>query len=119
DPSVIEYFPIILIPFFILVVFFLTKELFSNDTTALFAAFLSGVSFHLLIGVYAGLFANWLALIVGYFAIILFFKYLKGSNQLFGIFFSITIIMLLFTHVYTWGIITVVLVIFSIYSLRM
>jgi hypothetical protein len=118
DPSVIEYFPMIILPLFILVVFFLTKELSSNDTTALFAAFLSGVSFHLLIGIYAGLFANWLALIVGYFAIMLFFKYLKGSNQLYGVLFSITIIMLLFTHVYTWVIITVVLVIFSIYSLK-
>ena len=61
DPSVIEYFPIILLPLFILTVFFLTKELFSNDTTALFSAFLSGVSFHLLVGIYAGLYANWLA----------------------------------------------------------
>ena len=117
DPFVIEYFPMVLLPLFILTVFFLTKELFSNDTTALFSAFLSGVSFHLLVGMYAGLYANWLALIVGYFAIILFFKYLKGSNQMFGIFFFISIIVLLFTHVYTWVIISVVLVIFSIYVL--
>ena len=118
DPFVIEYFPMVLLPLFILTVFFLTKELFSNDTTALFSAFLSGVSFHLLVGMYAGLYANWLALIVGYFAIMLFFKYLKGSNQKFGIFFFISMIVLLFTHVYTWAIITVVLVIFSIYSLK-
>ena len=81
-PLVIEYFPIILLPLFILTVFFLTQELFSNDTTALFSAFLSGVSFHFLVGTYAGLYANWLALIVGYLAIMLFFKYMKGSNQI-------------------------------------
>jgi hypothetical protein len=119
DPFVIEYFPMVLLPFFILTVYFLTKELFSNDTTALFAAFLSGVSFHLLVGMYAGLYANWLALTVGYFAIILFFKYLKGSSKMFGIFFSISIIVLLFTHVYTWVIITAVLVVFIIYGLVM
>ncbi len=118
DPSVIEYFPLILLPLFILAVYFLTKELLPNDTTALFAAFLSGVSFHLLIGIYAGLYANWLALIVGYFAITLFFKYLKGSNQIFGIFFFISIIVLLFTHIYTWVIITMVLIIFGLYSLK-
>ncbi|CAN5834022.1 hypothetical protein BH23THE1_BH23THE1_24860 [soil metagenome] len=118
DPSVIEYFPLILLPLFILAVYFLTKELLSNDTTALFAAFLSGVSFHLLIGTYAALFANWLALIVGYFAITLFLKYLRGSNQLFGLFFFISLIVLLFTHVYTWVVITVVLTIFGIYSLK-
>ncbi len=118
DPSVIEYFPMVLLPFFILTVFFLTKELFSNDTTALISAFLSGVSFHLLIGMYAGLYANWLALIVGYLAIMLFFKYLKGSNQIVGIFFFISIIALMFTHVYTWVIITVVLILFSIYTLK-
>ncbi len=118
DPFVIEYFPVVLLPLFILTVFFMTKELFSNDTTALFSAFLSGVSFQFLIGTYAGLFANWLALIVGYLAIILFFKYLKGSNQIFGILFFVSIIVLLFTHVYTWAIITVVLVILSIYVLK-
>ena len=118
DPSVIEYFPIVLIPLFILTVFFLTKELFSNDTAALLSAFLSGVSFHLLVGMYAGLFANWLALIIGYFAVMLFFKYLKGSTQKFGIFFLISMIILLFTHVYTWAIISVVLVVFSVYSLK-
>lgn len=118
DPYVIEYFPLILSPLFVLAVYFLTKELLSNDTTALFAAFLSGVSFHLLIGIYAGLFANWLALIVGYFAITLFFKYLRGSNQIFGIFFFISLIVLLFTHIYTWVAITMVLTIFGIYSLK-
>jgi len=64
------------------------------------------------------LYANWLALIVGYLAIMLFFKYMKGSNQKFGIFFFISIIVLLFTHIYTWAIFTVVLVIFSLYSLK-
>ncbi|TVP41683.1 hypothetical protein [Candidatus Nitrosocosmicus arcticus] len=118
DPSVIEYFPMVLIPLFVLTVFFLTKELFSNDTAALFSAFLSGASFHLLVGMYAGLYANWLALIVGYVAITLFFKYLKGSAQRFGIFFFISMIVLLFTHVYTWAIISVVLVILIVYSLK-
>lgn len=51
-------------------------------------------------------------------AITLFFKYLKGSNQIFGIFFFISIIVLLFTHIYTWVIITTVLIIFSLYSLK-
>ena len=118
DPFVIEYIPMVLLPVFILVVFFLTKELFSNDIAALFAAFLSGTSFHLLVGMYAGLYANWLALIVGYFAIILFFKYLKGSNRIFGISFFIAIIVLLFAHSYTWAIITTVLVIFGAYLLK-
>ena len=37
---------------------------------------------------------------------------------MYGIFFSITMIVLLFTHAYTWAIIAVVLVIFGIYVFK-
>ena len=47
----------------------------------------------------------------------LFFKYLNGSSQIFGILFLISIIVLLFTHVYTWVIINAILIIFIVYSL--
>jgi hypothetical protein len=46
----IEYLPMILAPSLVLVIYFLTRELTSNDGTSIFAAFLTAVSFHILIG---------------------------------------------------------------------
>src|SRR5919198_919950 len=56
--NVIEYLPVILAPLLVLVVYFLTRELTSDDVTSLFASFLTAVSFQVLIGIYAGFYAN-------------------------------------------------------------
>jgi hypothetical protein len=108
-----EYSPIILGPALVLAVYFLTRELTShNDKVSLLAAFLTALSFHMLIGVYAGFYANWLALIVGYSSFVFLFRSLKKPCKQNLIFFSTTMVILLFTHVYTWGIFTIVMGIF-------
>ena len=48
---VIDHLPIILSPLLVLAVFFLTRELTSNDTVSLLASFLTAVSFQTLIGI--------------------------------------------------------------------
>ena len=78
----LEHLPIILGPALVLATYFLTRELFSNETTSLIAAFLTaGMSFHILVGIYAGLYANWIALIFGYLSLIFLFRYLKKSEK--------------------------------------
>jgi hypothetical protein len=108
----IDYLPIILAPILVFTVFFLTRELTSNDISALFASFLTAISFHTLIGVYAGIYANWVAIIIGYSAFIFLLKFLKIPSRRNYIIFSILLFLLLFSHVYTWTVLTFFMFIF-------
>lgn len=108
-----EYLPVILGPALVLAVFFLTRELTSNDTASLFAAVLTAMSFQVLIGIYAGFYANWFALIIGYMSFVFLIKFLKvPDNKLNLVVFSVLIVLLLFSHVYTWSILVIVMGVF-------
>lgn len=110
--EVIEHFPIILGPGIVLAFYFLTLELTRNEKIALIAAFLGAVSLHTLVGIYAGFYANWLALIVGYVSIAFLFRYLR-TGRLFDIVgFSTLLTAVLFFHVYTWTVLAAVAGIF-------
>ena len=110
--EVIEHLPLILGPGIVLTLYFLTLELIRNEKVALIAAFLGAVSLHTLAGIYAGFYANWLALIVGYISIVFLFRYLR-SGRIFNLTVFSTLLMgVLFFHVYTWTILTAVAGIF-------
>src|SRR5919106_679854 len=94
--EVIEYFPLILGPGIVLAFYFLTVELTRNEKIALIAAFLAAVSYHTLVGIYAGFYANWLALIVAYISIIFLFRYLRAGRPFDIVVFSILLIAVLF-----------------------
>ena len=98
----VDHLPLILGPGLVLAVFFLTRELTSNDTTSLLASFLTAVSFHTLIGIYSGIYANWLALIIGFFSLVFLIRFLKDTKRRNLIVYSILLMFLVFTHVYTW-----------------
>ena len=100
----VDHMPIILGPALVLAVFFLTRELTSNDTTSLLASFLTAVSFQTLIGIYAGLYANWIALIIGYLSFVFLIKFLKASSRRNLAIYSGLVMLLVFSHVYTWTI---------------
>jgi hypothetical protein len=114
----LERIPLILGPLLVLAVYFLTSELTSkNDTASLFASFFTAVSFQILIGIYAGSYANWFALIIGYFAFVFLFRYLKSSNKIDFVVYSILMILLLFSHIYTWTILSLVMGVFLLVML--
>jgi hypothetical protein len=95
--------PIILAPSLVIAVFYLTKELMSNDKIAMFAALLTSMSFQILAGTYSGYYSNWSALIVTYLALTFLLKYLRGGEKksLLLIYGSLTVVVL-FLHTYTW-----------------
>lgn len=112
--------PIILGPILVLVVYFLTRELISkNDTIPLLASFLTAISFQTLSGIYAGYYANWLALIFGYTCIMFLFRFLKRPSELNFIIFSVCAVLLLFSHVYTWSILVIAMSLFLLVMLKM
>jgi hypothetical protein len=120
DPIyVIDYMPIILGPALVLVVYLLTREMTSNDTISILAAFLTAASFQVLVGVYAGFYANWFALIIGYLSLVFLFKFLKRPSKLNFVIYSILTILLLLSHTYTWSMIAIVTGIFLVVMLKL
>lgn len=111
--NTIDYLPVILGPALVLVVYLLTRELTSNETASLFAAFLTGLGyFQISIGIYAGLYANWIALLVGYSSLIFFFRFLRTSSKISLSLFFVLLVATLFSHAYTWSVIIIVMTIF-------
>jgi hypothetical protein len=108
----VDNMPMILGPALILVVYFLTRQLTSNDTIALLASFMTAVSYHMLIGIYAGFYANWIALVIGYLSFVFLFRFLKKASILNLVSYSIVVMLLIFCHLYTWSILTIVAGIF-------
>jgi hypothetical protein len=106
--EVIEHFPLILGPGIVLAFYFLTVELTRNEKIALIAAFLAAISYHTLVGIYAGFYANWLALIVGYITIAFLFRYLRTGRHFDIILFSGLLIGVLLLHAYTWTVLAAV-----------
>jgi hypothetical protein len=113
----IEHLPIVLGPALIVVVYFLTRELTSDDVTSLWAAFITALSFHMLVGIYAGFYANWLGLIIGYLSSIFLFKFLRESKKINYILYSALMVILVLTHVYTWSILVIVFTVFLLVML--
>jgi hypothetical protein len=106
--DIFEHLPVILGPSLVIVVYFLTRELTSNETTSLFAAFLTGIGYYQIsIGIYGGLYANWIGLIVGYSSLVFFFRFLKTSSKTWLFIFFILLLTALFCHAYTWTILII------------
>lgn len=113
DPfQVAEYSPIIFASALVLVTFFLTRQLTSNDKIALISSFLSAISFQTLIGIYSGFYANWLALILGYLVFALLLRNLKTPSKFSAAALALTMSGVLLAHVYTWTIVISVAFVF-------
>lgn len=113
----IEYLPLLFGPALVMVIYFFTKELTTNDAVSLFAAFLTAISFQTLIGIYAGFYANWIALIFGYLSLLFSFRYLERQRTKDLVLFGSFLILTLFSHLYTWSILALVTGIFLSVSL--
>ena len=115
----IDHIPLILSPVLVLTVFFLTREITSNDTVSLLASFLTAISFQPLVGIYSGIYANWLALIFGYLSIVFLIRFLKRPTGTSYLAFSVLLFLMMFSHVYTWTLLTLFIGIFLIVSSRL
>jgi len=117
--QVIDKVPLIFSPLLVLTVFFLTRQLTSNDTVSLLASFLTAISFQPLIGIYSGLYANWLALIFGYLSFVFLLRFLKGPTIINYLAFSVLFFLMMLSHVYTWTVLTFFIGVFLIVSYRL
>jgi hypothetical protein len=113
----IDNLPILLNPITVITIFFLTKEIVNRPYVCLLASFFTMFSFQVLIGIYAGFYANWIGLIIGFLSTIFLFKFLKAPDKKYLICFSTLIISLLFFHVYTWTIFSLAIGLFLLFLL--
>jgi hypothetical protein len=116
--DLIEYWPVLLAPSLSIVIFFLTKEITSDERASLLASIISAVSFQTLVGIYAGFYANWFALLFGYSSIIFAVRFIKYRKNINLIFFFVLYLALAFAHVYTLFIITIVLIPFLVLKIK-
>jgi hypothetical protein len=105
---------VLLAPLLTIIMYFLTKELTRDSLASLFCSFITAISFQVMIGMYAGFYANWIALIFGYVSIIFALRYLNTRGKKYLVCLLVTMVMLLFSHVYTWTLITAFLILFLI-----
>jgi hypothetical protein len=117
DSQALDFLPLILAPTLVLAVFLLTREISSNRLSPLIAAFFTAVSGQVLAGIYAGFYANWIALIIGFLSTALMISYLRRPTTSKFLIFSLSFVLLLLSHTYTWSIFLLVTVIFLIISL--
>ena len=110
-PTFLEFLPILLGPMLILSIYFVTLQLSGNHVTSILASLFT-IPFHILIGIYGGLYANWFSLTFGYLSILFLFRSLKKPTFANLFFFSILLIILLFCHTPTWTIFMYVIILF-------
>jgi hypothetical protein len=111
--SLLKNLPLILGPFLVISVYLFTFNLTKNHLTSLFASLIT-IPSHILIGIYAGLYANWFALIWGYLALIFLFKLIEKPERFNILIFSALIIVVLFSHSQTWTIFIYVIGLFTV-----
>jgi hypothetical protein len=109
--------PMILSPILVISVFLVVKEFTDNIIVALISAFLTSISPQVLTGVYAGLFANWLALAISFFSFYLLLKYLKSSKYQYLVLLIFLLILSRFTHFYTWIVMAPIMITFTAFFL--
>jgi hypothetical protein len=108
----LEYVSVPLSPLLIISIYFLTLGITRNQLTSLFASLIT-IPSHILIGIYAGLYANWFALIWGYMAVLFLFRLTEKQKKIDLIIFSVLLIGLLMSHAQTWTIFMYVIGLFT------
>ena len=72
-----------------------------------------------MIGIYAGYYANWISLIIGYSSIIFLLRFLKKRGRWNLTLFSVLTITMLLSHQYTWTVFATIIVVVLIVMLFM
>jgi hypothetical protein len=113
--TVIKSLPIILAPILIYTIYRFSLILYNNDKfSAAIAALVSVFSYHVVIGIYAGFFANWFALIIMYITMALIVLYLRSKEKRYLIYALIALELVMLSHLYTWTYLIASLLIFAL-----
>jgi hypothetical protein len=109
----LENLPLLLGPLLVGVTYFLTLGITRNHLTSLLASLIT-IPSHILIGIYGGLYANWLSLIWEYITLLFLFRIINEPKRIDFFIFSLLLVILILTHSPTWNILLYVLGLFLI-----
>jgi len=103
----VEALPAILGPLLVLSIFFFVAEAFGDEKPAGVAALVTPFSFYVTVGIWAGYYANMLALSVGFAFLTLLFRYWKKQTTVGLSLLILSSVGLLLAHPWTWVIVLV------------
>ncbi len=98
-----RFLPLLLGPMLIVAVYYFVKFGTSNKNIAALSALITVVSYHFVVGMYAGFFANWLALVSSYVSLLFLLRAWEKPGKLHYLVFLSLTMLTLFIHVYTWS----------------
>jgi hypothetical protein len=118
DETILKFLPVMLGPFLVLTVYFLTHTAYGeNRKLPILASILTAASHQVVIGFYAAFYANWLALITAFISIMFLLRSLHGNGSSISlVLFTIFTILTLFFHSFTWSYFIAVVVLFLTWS---
>jgi len=107
--TVLKFMPLLLGPFLILAMFYFMLEATGDWTVSSLAALLAAFSYPVTVGMLGGLFSNWIGLIAVYLFSGLMMRSMRMRSWRWGFLTALTLVSVLFTHAYTWGLLIGVL----------
>lgn len=107
--TVLKFMPLLLGPFLILAMFYFMLEATGDWTVSSLAALLAAFSYPVTVGMLGGLFSNWIGLIAMYLFSGLMMRSMRMRSWRWGFLTALTMVSVLFTHAYTWGLLIGVL----------
>lgn len=107
--TVLKFMPLLLGPLLILVMFYFVLEATGDWTVSSLVALLAAFSYPVTVGMLGGLFSNWIGLIEVYLFSGLMMRSMRMRSWRWGFLAALTMVSVLFTHAYTWGLLIGVL----------
>jgi len=112
--TVVKFAPMLLAPLLSLAVFLFTRQAIGDSFDSSLAALFTVFSFQIIVGFGVAYLSNWMALIILYLSSGFLLKSLRQRSWKWMALATSTIILLLFTHAYTWVMLMGVLAVFAI-----
>jgi hypothetical protein len=113
-----EALPAILGPLLAVSTFIFVREGYKNEKIAAVASLFSVLSFNTTVGLWAGFYANWLALSETYLFLTVFLKFSKTPSMPRFTLLALLSFSILLTHPWTWAIVLAVTALFTLIGLR-
>lgn len=114
--QVVRALPIVLAPLLVVSSYVFACSGLENERLAGVVAIFTSFSFNITVGIWAGYFANWSALVESYFFLALLLKFSKSPSSSKAIAMTILSVSILLTHPWTWGFVMSIMAIFTLTS---
>lgn len=112
--TVLKFTPLILGPCLILTMFYFVFEATKNWILSSLTALISAFSYHVTLGMLGAFFSNWMALVGVYFFSGFLIRAMRLRSWRWSFLAASTLILVSFTHAYTWGMLIGVLGVYAL-----